>query len=53
METKFILQELINYAEALTSNVGALWQTIGALRKNLNFDDFAQTQRPASRRMKK
>lgn len=48
METKFILQELINYAEALTSNVGALWQTIGALRKNLNFDDFAQTQRPSN-----
>lgn len=42
METKFILQELINYAEALTSNVGALWQTIGALRKNLMFDNVPQ-----------
>ncbi len=42
METKFILQELVNYAEALTSNVGALWQTIGALRKNLMFDNVPQ-----------
>lgn len=48
METKFILQELINYAEALTSNIGALWQTIGALRKNLGFNDFTQTQSPTN-----
>ena len=48
METKFILKELIDYAEAITTNLKALWQTIGALRKNLNFDDFAQSQRPTN-----
>lgn len=48
METNFILKELIDYAEAMTTNLQALWQTIGALRKKLNFDDFAQSQRPTN-----
>ena len=49
METKFILQELINYADALTTNIKALWQTIGALRKNLMFDNAPpKTQQPPS-----
>lgn len=49
METKEILQELIDYAEALTSNIRAIWQTIGALRKNLMFDSFTPTtQQPPS-----
>ncbi len=44
METKDILKELIDYANAFTSNLEALWQIIGAFRKNLNYDEFSNVE---------
>ncbi len=46
METKDILQELMDYANAFTSNLEALWQIIGALRKNLGYYDTTPKRPP-------